>query len=282
MSCRVCLSSLTPILTLPNMPAVAQHLPDYQRLSEDRGITLEVMQCTGCALVQLTNDPPPYWREGIRSDVSQAMRDFRKEQLAKVSDGFLLLDLEHCPEPNAMLANVRGNGGLVEVPNFDMILERGMVAEFMRDHLMYFTAETLRRTLEINGFDVLEINTVWYGYVLSARVRKRATLDLSKMKFDGRAIHEFIDGRASAIWGAGHQALATMSLLKLTYKDVKYVVDSAPAKQGRYTPVTHIPIVPPKALETDPVEALVVMCGSYSAEVAEQARAYNVPHMMVV
>jgi hypothetical protein len=46
------------------------------------------------------------------------------------------------------------------------------------------------------------------------------------------------------------------------------VVDSAPFKQGRYTPSTHIPIVAPDTLATDPVAAILVMAAAYSDEVA--------------
>lgn len=278
MKCRVCSGTLTPLLWLPNMPARAQHLP---QTPDDKGITLEIVQCEGCELVQLTNDPVPYWHSPIRSDVSQDMREFR------AANPVLLEDLEHHPEPNTILKGLHsrmeeGAEGSIEVPNFDMVLERNMVTEFMLDHLTYFTAETLRRTLEINGFDVLEVKPVWRDYMLSARVRKRKPLDLSGMGFDGSAIKALIEDKSAAIWGAGHQALATMAMLRLNADKIKYVVDSAPSKQGRYTPVTHIPIVPPHTLETDPVDALIVMCGSYTEEVALQAAKYNVPTMMIL
>jgi hypothetical protein len=48
---------------------------------------------------------------------------------------------------------------------------------------------------------------------------------------------------------------------------IRYVVDSAPFKQGRYTPATHLPIVAPEALRSDPVDAVIVMAASYSDEV---------------
>ena len=309
MNCRVCSGALEVILKLPNMPARAQYLPDEQALSSDRGVMLEVAQCARCELVQLTNAPVHYWRESIRADVSQEMRDFRHRQLedfkqfwhvrtvvelgrtlfatTKEYDAFLLTDaLEHVPNPNELLSCARktipeGGLGIVEVPNFDMILKRNMVAEFMLDHLMYFTSATLTRTLALNGLDVVDIRPVWNNYVLSAVVKKRRRLDLSGMVMEKNPILEFIEGKESAIWGAGHQALATMSLLGLDESKIKYVVDSTPAKQGRYTPVTHIPIVPPQALLEHPVEVLVVMCGSYSEEVLKLARGFNVPNVMV-
>ena len=50
------------------------------------------------------------------------------------------------------------------------------------------------------------------------------------------------------------------------------MVDSAPFKQGKLTPATHIPIVPPARLKDDPVQAIIVMAAGYSDEVAKLIR----------
>jgi hypothetical protein len=62
-----------------------------------------------------------------------------------------------------------------------------------------------------------------------------------------------------------------MSLTCLEGK-IKYVVDSAPFKQNRYTPATHIPIVAPGSIVSDPVEAILIMAASYSKEVSQIIR----------
>ena len=53
---------------------------------------------------------------------------------------------------------------------------------------------------------------------------------------------------------------------------VEYVVDSATFKQGKYTPATHVPIVSPDKLDSDPVDAVIVMAAGYSDEVAKIIR----------
>jgi len=53
---------------------------------------------------------------------------------------------------------------------------------------------------------------------------------------------------------------------------IRYVIDSAVFKQGKYTPATHIPIVHPDTLNSDPVDAIIVMAASYSDEVARIIR----------
>jgi 2-polyprenyl-3-methyl-5-hydroxy-6-metoxy-1,4-benzoquinol methylase len=196
-------------------------------------------------------------------------------------DAFYMLNfLEHLPEPNKSLKKIaaclnEGAIGLVEVPNFDMILRQKLFSEFISDHLFYFTKESLIFTLQRNGFEVLECQETWHEYSLSAVVRKREPISLTI--FDqqrtqitaelNRYIDQFNES-AVAIWGAGHQALAVISLADIGSR-IRYVVDSAPFKQNKYTPASHIPIVPPTTLVSDPVESVIVMAASYSDEVAK-------------
>lgn len=199
-------------------------------------------------------------------------------------DGFMILNfLEHIPAAHLTLQGIAANLadgaiGMVEVPNFDMIIEKGLFAEFIPDHLFYFTAATLSRLLEANGFEVLDCCATWHDYVLSATVRKRSPQDLSslmacqdalQMSFDA-FVGRFAPGRV-AIWGAGHQSLALISLLGIADR-IRYVLDSAPFKQGKYTPATHLPIVAPARLEEGDVDAVIVLAASYSAEVVRLIR----------
>ena len=199
-------------------------------------------------------------------------------------DGFYTLSfLEHLPDPNSTLKGIYNNltdeaVGIVEVPNFDMMMKKKLFSEFMVDHLFYFTKDTLRTTLNINGFEVLECKEIWYDYIISAIVRKRKKLDLTSMYKQEKKIKKELwtylnrfKGKKIALWGAGHQAFAILALAGVLSK-IKYVVDSAPFKQGRYTPVTHIPIVSPETINSDPVDAIIIMAGSYSDEVSKIIR----------
>lgn len=196
-------------------------------------------------------------------------------------DAFYMLNfLEHLPDPNKSLRAIRqslNNGavGLVEVPNFDMIVRQKLFSEFISDHLFYFTKDSFIHTLEQNGFQVLECVETWHDYSLSAVVKKREPTDLKVFEEQRAQVSDSINSyieqfntQSVAVWGAGHQALAIMSLASLG-NNVRYVVDSAPFKQDHYTPATHIPIVAPEKLITDPVDAVIVMAASYSDEVAE-------------
>jgi SAM-dependent methyltransferase len=200
--------------------------------------------------------------------------------------------MEHWPNPKASLQDIAhvlnpGALGLVEVPNFDMILRNNLFTEFISDHIFYFTAKTLKLMLETSGFEVIEIKPIWYDYILSATVKKRGVSNIEAFKKNrlnlGQALHQFADqfqAGGVAVWGAGHQALAAIALLNLAGK-IKYVVDSAPFKQGKYTPATHLPIVSPSELSKSPVNAVIVMAAGYSDEVVKIIQAIERPSMRI-
>ena len=199
-------------------------------------------------------------------------------------DGFMTLNfMEHWPQPVETLCAISSNlvpggVGLVEVPNFDMVLKEGLYSEFISDHLSYFTRSTFAFALQRAGFEVLAMESVWHDYILCAVVRKRAPIDFSSLEQHRSAITHALrtyvarfEPRSVAVWGAGHQALAVLALAELG-ADIRYVVDSAPFKQNKFTPATHIPIVAPERLTTDPVQAIIVMAAAYSDEVARLIR----------
>jgi 2-polyprenyl-3-methyl-5-hydroxy-6-metoxy-1,4-benzoquinol methylase len=191
--------------------------------------------------------------------------------------------MEHWPDPKAVLRSVRqrlrpGAVGLVEVPNFEMMLQQRLLTEFIPDHVAYFTETTLQRCLEGAGFDVDRIRPIWHGYILSAEIRLRTPASLTgfedQLKSLSHQLQSFAqqhgEGRL-AVWGAGHQSLTTLALADI-HRKVRYVVDSAPFKQGRYTPATHLPIRAPEALRHDPVDAVIVMAAGYADEVLRTIR----------
>lgn len=200
--------------------------------------------------------------------------------------------MEHWPQPRqslqALLPMLAEQAiGLIEVPNFDMIVEKGLFSEFIADHLLYFTEQTLRQFLQNNGFEVLYCQPVWQDYILSAVVRKRTTTNLGFFAEDrqriSQSLHHYLDQfpeQSVAVWGAGHQSLAVIALAEMAHR-IRYVVDSAPFKQGKYTPASHLPIVSPQTLHTEPVAAVIVMAASYSDEVARILRA-QFPHISQV
>ncbi len=194
-------------------------------------------------------------------------------------DGFFIMSyLEHMPEPLSVLRSLARNlkdgaVGIIEVPNFDMIIRENQFSEFTTDHLLYFTDKTLRTTLELGGFEVIESKSIWHDYILSATVRKRPALSLATMNSCSvkliadidRHILEYPQSRF-AVWGAGHQSLTILSMLQKKNR-IDCVIDSAPFKQNKFTPSSQLPIFSPDQINPRGITDIIAIAGSYNNEV---------------
>ena len=340
----------TPLLTLDDMPASAQHMPDKENVEQDQGLTLDLCQCMGCGLVQFDCEPVDYYRDVIRAGgFSRTMVELRRRQYRhlietyhlegkrfievgcgqgeflkvlsefpveacgiehdpklvaaaqaqglKVSQGFTetedtvfpdgLYDvflsfnfLEHQPHPNTMLQAIYRNleddaMGLITVPSFEYIMDHDSYYELIRDHIAYYTFDTLLPLLERNGFQVLECE-VLNRDTLSVIVKKRPQLETEnlvdayvRVRRELEAYTKYLrawDKRA-AIWGASHQGF-TLAATTALGRYASYIIDSAPFKQGKFAPSSHLPIVGPDYLKEHPVDAIVITAPGYTEEIA--------------
>jgi hypothetical protein len=347
----------TPLMTLTDMPASAQDIPDGEELEGERGLTLSLCQCEGCGLVQFDCEPVAYYKDVIRSGgFSTTMVSLRRSQyrhfiekyglegkklieagcgqgeflsvlsefpvkaygienreslvcLAREKgltvwkqfaeegevlasedgsvsgpyDGFLSFNfLEHQPEPVGMLRCIAENlteegVGLITVPSLEYILQHDGYYELIRDHLAYYTFDTLRYAAEMAGFQVLEEEMVNRD-TLSVIVRKRKpeAVDISGLKESldtiGGELEELAgrlkdQGKSLAIWGASHQGF-TLASTTVLGRFAGYIIDSAPFKQGKYAPASHLPIVPPDHYHKDPADAILIVAPGYTDEIA--------------
>lgn len=223
--------------------------------------------------------------EECRAKGLSVIQDFLDSPTKKIANGpfdaFCIFNfLEHFDEPSkalqAIAFNLRDGGvGIVEVPNTDLLLQDKCFYKFTLEHLLNFTQETLKLALRLNGFEVISCKPIRHGSPLSAIVRKRKRFDCSGFDDNQSRLHGAIDAfidqfrpEKIAIWGAGHYTFGLVSALKIEDK-IKYILDSAPFKQGRYSPKTHIPIVAPETLRADPVKGVLVLAAGYSDEVVK-------------
>lgn len=71
-------------------------------------------------------------------------------------------------------------------------------------------------------------------------------------------------------YGAPAQLTTTCAALGITRQDIKYIVDDNPLKQGKYTPGTHIPIMPPSALYDGGADVCVIFSDNFADEIMER------------
>lgn len=238
--------------------------------------------------------------------------------------------LEHQAHPVRMLKCLynnltEGGLGLLTVPSLEYILKYDGYYELIRDHLAYYTFDTLRFVLAEAGFEVLEEEMVNRD-TLSVVVRKRPaagasgidagtrtagknenmedagktaeTAEMAAARVMGtagkyseissvfeaitgfaesrqelnleveRILNQFDEtGRTLAIWGASHQGFTLAATTGLKDR-AKYMIDSAPFKQGRFAPASHIPIVAPDHFEKEPVDGILIVAPGYTEEIA--------------
>ena len=187
--------------------------------------------------------------------------------------------MEHIPDLGDFVRGIRenlvpGGVGMIEVPSLEQILEGNLFYEFFPDHLNYFTLRTLRLTLEVHGFEVIETRRTLNGAHNVAFVRRLEALSLASVKRSvketitavNQLVYKNVDqGRRVALWGASCQALVLLSQSESL--PITYIVDRAPFKQGLFTPVTHLPIVALGMLMIDPVDTLLIIAPSYEQEI---------------
>ena len=200
--------------------------------------------------------------------------------------------LEHQPDPCDMLRNIWQNLkpqalGLLTVPSFEYILRYNGYYELLRDHIANYTEFTLQKLLQDCGFELLSMDLVNRD-TIEAIVRKADPDELSELHYSGRLIdvsalrdsydrlsasvnahidHLSESRRTMAIWGASHQGFTLAATTKLGGR-VEYIIDSAPFKQGRFSPASHIPIVAPDYAVAHPVDEILIVAPGYTDEIA--------------
>lgn len=243
------------------------------------------------------------WREFPETPDQKFTGDPEVEGSEGPYDAFLSFNfLEHQPYPDVMLSAIYNNladggMGLVTVPALEYIVERGNYYELIRDHIAYYSFEALRNLLENNGFQVLEeemINRDTISMIvrkMSAEERKARASKIVKQPEKPEEenenivaslvkgheivlddIHHLLDELAAeqktiALWGASHQGFTLASTTPLCER-VSYIIDSAPFKQGRFAPASHLPIVAPDHFFGNPVDVIMIVAPGYSDEIA--------------
>lgn len=184
--------------------------------------------------------------------------------------------LEHQPYPNEMLKGIYNNltdegVGLVTVPSLEYILKFDGYYELIRDHLAYYSESSLKFLFEKNGFEVVSLKTVNRD-THEIMVRKRKMVDLVSWETNFTTLKEEITKYISAnhgsvaIWGASHQGFTLIPSLGISEK-IRYIIDSAKFKQGRFAPASHVPIVAPEYFKSYPVNGIIIVAPGYTDEI---------------
>ena len=93
MRCRLCKREIKTdiILKFNSFPKAAQYYPTENEFLQDNGITLRVLKCEHCGLVQLKNKPVSYYKEVITAaGFSDSAKITRKDEFGKIINKYNL------------------------------------------------------------------------------------------------------------------------------------------------------------------------------------------------
>jgi 2-polyprenyl-3-methyl-5-hydroxy-6-metoxy-1,4-benzoquinol methylase len=250
----------------------------------------------------------------LQNGIKTIQRLFEDMQVSEILDIMPQVDvvlmtytLDHIPNTSRILQAIKAlletSGGkfIFENHDFDKILYQREFCLFEHEHSIYLNAKTAKYVLNSNGFKLLDINWLPDNIVransllvastpsknssatLSGREKKRnirATTNIENLfsnsirNFD-KVISEIKkQDYKVAGYGAGGRGVMTLAAI-LNYKDISFVIDKNTKDLNKYTPKTHLKVVPIEYLEKNPVDYIIVFSFGYIDEIREDLKRYG-------
>lgn len=206
--------------------------------------------------------------------------------------------VEHLIDPMAILEtfgkNMKvGSKLYIEVPDVNDVIEKKRVYDFFYDHVSYFNPELLQRILVSFGYKILQVSHLVDGQhfgvlaekINDANANKAKTLNLKTNKnvdlepfkktvseFENKVSKIISDFDNVAIYGAGAHAVTTTVRLACTPKQIRYLLDLSPIKNGALSPVCKIPIVQPSVEKIKDLDCIIIVASLHQNEVHSDLR----------
>lgn len=210
--------------------------------------------------------------------------------------------LAHVPDLDDFLTGVKrvlADDGVVsiEVPRLECLVEDNQFDTIYHEHFSYFALPTLCDALARRG--LLATDVEWLPtHGGSMRVTARhAAMGLDRTGIEralaaqDRDLHSRLrrfehrpaelrqrmlhtldalreEGRRVAAYGAPAKATTFLTYCGIDRETVEFIVDSTPAKQGRFQPGARIPILPPEALQERRPDVVMILPWNWRDEIA--------------
>lgn len=217
--------------------------------------------------------------------------------------------LAHVPDLNDFVAGMKillaGDGVItMEFPHLQQLMAHNQFDTIYHEHFSYFSFLAVERVFAAHGltlFDVEELPTHGgslriYGchsdepvFPVGPRVEALRSRELAEgfdtlgkyrafgeqVKETKRRILEFLikarrEGKTVAGYGAPGKGNTLLNYCGIRTDFLDFTVDRNPYKQGKFTPGTHIPILPPEALAERRPDYLFVLPWNLIDEIAAQ------------
>jgi SAM-dependent methyltransferase len=204
--------------------------------------------------------------------------------------------IEHVSDPNAFMATLAAPAIandiplFLEAPNADWTLRHLAFQDFSYERFSLFNPRSMSTLLQAHGLDcriedVYDGQYMWVEAHRAERVRSpseaptsgadRLQLALGYVQARDKLFAQwraYVERRAKqgpvAVWGASSKGVTFAYLLaRAGDAPIDYAVDLNPAKQGRFMPVTAVPIVAPETAMNQGAKTVLIMNPNYKSEI---------------
>jgi SAM-dependent methyltransferase len=215
----------------------------------------------------------------------------------------------HVPDTNGIVEGFRHilkpEGVLViEVPYVKEMVEKLEFDTIYHEHVFYFSLTALDKLFSRHGMSLIDAQLLEiHGGSLrlfiahkgdkSARLRELLQIEQSqgvdaivfyeqfservaKLKQELRALLKRLksEGSKIAVYGASAKGSTLMNFFGLGGETLDFVVDRSTAKQGMYTPGTHLPIYSPEELLKRSPDYVLLLTWNFAEEIIRQQAEY--------
>jgi hypothetical protein len=267
----------------------------------------------GCLGVEPANNVAATARSaGVPTEIAFFGLTVARDIVAKRGHASLVIAnnvLAHVPDVNdfvAGLAYLAGSSGLisVEVPHLLQLVQRTEFDTIYHEHYAYWSLHAMAAVFEAHGLKIVDVKELpTHGGSLRVFARRsgtRASRNVAALtaaevqagiadprfyeRFGPRverviaAFREYLDkvhttGRRIAAYGAAAKGNTFLNAGKVTARDIIFVADRNPHKQGHLLPGSRIPIVAPEIVLDRKPDDLIILPWNMAEEIVREMAA---------
>lgn len=183
------------------------------------------------------------------------------------------------------------------------LIGEGGFDQIYHEHLSYYSLHALVRLAQTHGLAVTRVELFpIHGASIRVYMQRKGRPDLSVRRFLRRekkielttagVFKKFArsakvtrlrlralirrlarEGKTIAGYGAPAKGNTLLNYCGLGAREISFITDTTPSKQGLFAPGTHIPVVSPEILKKNPPDYLLLLAWNYAGAIVKKERA---------